>query len=286
MSTGESGEEWVTDLSGADGGAGRRKSTLGVQQIATYTRDPFRGNPAYVVTLDRPRPTTDLQRICAQLREAILAVLSEEGAAVHLRFVTPTGPHPGAGHATHAAAFVALRGRPGAALELRLADGARREVRMEGDLVSVDWSAMAFSEIDAVAAVAAAFGARPERTLEARFGLVAVYPDAGFVAELDPDFAAIARMAADTVILTAPSSADGFVVRVFAPRLDLPEDPVCGTAHRILTPYWAGRLGRRELLSRQLSPRGGELHCRVTGEVVTIAGAAAVFLDGRILAEA
>src|SRR6185295_10618900 len=86
-----------------------------VHQIVTYAAEPFRGNPAFVVTLDRPRAATVLSDLCAQLHEAVLAVLIPDGAEIDLRFATPTGSHPGAGHATHAAAWVALnRLRPGA----------------------------------------------------------------------------------------------------------------------------------------------------------------------------
>ena len=99
---------------------------------------------------------------------------------------------------------------------------------------------------------------------------------------LKPDMAAISAMGPDTLIVTGPSSTSDFVVRVFAPRVGLPEDPVCGTAHRAIAPYWAARLGRKSLVARQGSRRGGEIICDLTEDLIAISGRATLFLEGRI----
>ena len=97
---------------------------------------------------------------------------------------------------------------------------------------------------------------------------------------MQPDIDAIAGFDRGAIIATAPGDTSDIVIRVFAPKLGLPEDPVCGTAHRILAPYWAARLGRTELHSRQLSARGGDLYCRIEGDTVSISGESRTFLAG------
>lgn len=257
--------------------------SLPVQQIVTFATEPFRGNPAFVVTLDKPRPVSVLQSICRELHDGVLAVLSIDGDEVDLRFVTPRGTHQGPGHATHAAAFVALnRLRPGRSIDLRIEGGGHRSARIEDDMLSVDWPVMPFVDIDRIDALRDCFGRAPLSTYDSSFGLIAIFHDHQEVAALKPDFAKLTGLSSDTVIVTAPATAADFAIRVFAPKLDLPEDPVCGTAHRILVPFWAQQFGRQALVSHQLSERGGELHCRLNGDIVTIGGRAVPFLDGTI----
>ena len=255
-----------------------------IQQIATFATDPFRGNPAFVVTLDAPLPATVLHRLCRHLNETMVAVLAPENNGFSLHFVTPTGFHPGAGHATHAAAWVALKTlRPGeASLDLHLQSGGYRSIRAEGDLISVDWPAMPYASADMLAPLEDALGVRPLETFSSSFGAIAVFDRSETIAGLTPDLGKVSKLPSDTVIVTAPSTAADFAIRVFAPKLGLPEDPVCGTAHRILAPLWAGRTGRRTLVSHQLSERGGELFCQLRGETVTISGRATSFLAGSI----
>ncbi|MEZ5832407.1 MAG: PhzF family phenazine biosynthesis protein [Dongiaceae bacterium] len=255
-----------------------------IQQIVTFASDPFHGNPAFVVTPARPLPPATLHQICHHLHEVMIAVLVPEGDTLTVRFATPTGFHSGAGHATHAAASVALRSlRPGvSSLDLRLDSGAHRSVRVDGDLISVDWPVMPYGSADLIEALQDALGVRPAATYDSSFGFIAVFDDDQIVARLDPDIGKIAALSADTVMVTAPSQSADFAIRVFAPKLGLPEDPVCGTAHRILVPFWATRTGRRTFRSNQLSPRGGELLCQLHDDVVTISGRAIPFLTGSI----
>jgi len=256
--------------------------SVSAHQIVTYASEPFRGNPAYVVTLDRPVAGSVQSSVCAQLNQDVIAVLIPDGSEIDLRYATPTGAHPGAGHATHAAAWVALnRLRPGLhELGLRLEDGGVRQVRAEGDLIAVDWPIMPFADVDHLTVLEQSLGLRPERTFKAAFGTIAVFESEDDVQTLTPDIDRIAGLDTNAVIVTAPASRSDFVIRVFAPKLGLPEDPVCGTAHRIIVPFWAERLGRKSLVSHQLSARTGELFCELRKDAVTIAGLASPFLEG------
>jgi PhzF family phenazine biosynthesis protein len=261
-----------------------RDLSVPIQQIVTFSADPFGGNPAYVVTTEPGISVPTLQRLCQHLNEPLLAVLVPGGVEIGLRFVTPTGFHPGAGHATHAAAWVALNtlGAGQRSLELRLDTGGHRSVRAEGELISVDWPILPFTDADLVAPLKDVFGVAPLETFSAAFGAIAIFDSEATIAGLKPDMDKLMRLAPDTVMVTAPAQAADFAIRVFAPKLGLPEDPVCGTAHRILVPLWAERIGRRALVSLQLSERGGELFCRLDGDAVTISGRATPFLSGTV----
>jgi predicted PhzF superfamily epimerase YddE/YHI9 len=258
--------------------------TVSAHQVVTFSGEPFRGNPAFAVTLERPLPDGVLFDMCAQLHEDVLAILATAGSDIELRFVTSGGPHPGAGHATHAAAWVALnRLRPGEReLSFRLNNGDRRNVRRDGEMIAVDWPIMPFTDTDQIDTLAEALGRRPAQTFGSSFGTIALYASPDDVADLAPDLDRVRRLQANTVIVTAPATRSDFVIRVFAPKLGLPEDPVCGTAHRIVVPLWAKRLGKTSLVSHQLSARTGELFCELRRDIVTIAGLAAPFLEGVI----
>jgi predicted PhzF superfamily epimerase YddE/YHI9 len=256
----------------------------GVQQVVTFATEIFRGNPAFVVSLEREASDGVLQQVAAQLKEPVLASLRRAGDdRAQLLFHTPSGPHTGAGHSMLAAAHVALGG-VGARdrFVFGLADGSQCVVSREGSRIAVPWPAMPGSPVDMTDALSAALGARTSKTLDAPFGYVAIYDDPKSIETMQPDMEAVARLERGTVIVTAPGEETDIVLRAFAPKLGLPEDPVCGTAHRIIVPYWAKRFKRAELHSRQLSPRGGDLWCRLEGDRVIIAGESVTFLSGSV----
>lgn len=255
--------------------------TVRVSQVVTFAAEPFRGNPAYVVRLAQDAPPALLQSVAAQFGHDVVAFLGpQDGDAVRLRFATAAGPHPGAGHAATAAAAVLLEDR--ASVEVAFEDGTRRRFRREGDRVVVPWPAMPCAACVLGQELGAALGQAPEQCLVAPFGYVAVYPDEAALRAMVPDMAALARLDRNAVIVTAPGIGSDIAVRVFAPKVGLPEDPVCGTAHRIIVPYWSQRLGRNHLHSRHLSPRGGDLWCEIDGATVAIAGQTYRFLDGEL----
>jgi predicted PhzF superfamily epimerase YddE/YHI9 len=165
---------------------------------------------------------------------------------------------------------------------LQLDSGKQRSIRVDADLISVDWPAMPYASADLRAPLRSALGIEPVATYESAFGAVAVFDSEETVAALAPDLGKVFDLPVDTVMATSTARNADFAIRVFAPKLGLPEDPVCGTAHRILAPYWAAQTGRHTLVSHQLSDRGGELFCELHDDVVTISGRATPFLAGSI----
>jgi predicted PhzF superfamily epimerase YddE/YHI9 len=254
-----------------------------VWQVVTFAVEPFRGNPAFVVGLEHDLPAETLRAIGTQFSGVTAVLGPDQGEVVRLRFVTAAGPHPGAGHAAAAAAAIALEGRP--EVEVSFEDDSRRRFWRDAlGRVVVPWPVMPWSTCEPGPVLATALGRPPEQWLVASFGYVAVYPDESSLRHLTPDMAALSTLDRNAVIATAPgdSGASDIVIRVFAPKVGLPEDPVCGTAHRIIVPFWSERLGRTKLHSRHLSIRGGDLWCEVHEATVTIAGDTYRFLEGTV----
>jgi PhzF family phenazine biosynthesis protein len=253
-------------------------------QVVTFATDPLHGNPAFVLSGARGLPDAALMAACTILRTDVVAVIDDSaGGITPLRFFTSQGAHGGAGHATLAAAHVALHnGGTQGAVVFHTANGARIAQR-EGERIAVEFPVMPGSRVDRIDDVEAALGVRPTETWVAPFGYVAIYHDADAIAAMQPDLDRVAAFDRTALIATAPGNDDAdIVIRVFAPSVGLPEDPVCGTAHRIIVPYWAERLGKKKIHSRQLSPRGGDLFCEDKGAVIVIGGDSRLVIDGTI----
>lgn len=260
-------------------------SQVNLFQVVTFATNPLQGNPAFVLSGARGVSDDALMAACAILRADVVAVLDDAvGEMRALRFFTSKGAHGGAGHATLAAAHIALRGsQDRGAVTFYTANGDRRAAHIEDGRIGIDFPVMPGSRVDRVAEMEAALGARPLETWVAPFGYVAVYDDAAVIAEMRPDLERVAAFDRTAVIATAPGrDTSDVVIRVFAPNAGLPEDPVCGTAHRIIVPYWARRLGKARIHSRQLSARGGDLWCEDRGEAVMIGGESQLIIDGTI----
>jgi PhzF family phenazine biosynthesis protein len=253
-------------------------------QIDAFADRPFTGNPAAVCPLDTWLPAETMQAIAAENNLSETAFFVPEGDFYRLRWFTPSVEVDLCGHATLASAFVVFRhlepGRGSVVFQTEKA-GALTVGRDGEDLV-LDFPARPPRGCPMSDAVAAALGKRPTLLLAAR-DYLAVYDRADEIAALRPDFAALAALDRFAVIATAPGR-DGvdFVSRFFAPAHGVPEDPVTGSAHCTLIPYWAERLGKSRLEARQLSQRGGRLWCGLQGDRVTIAGRAVLYLEGTI----
>ncbi len=259
---------------------------LPLYQIDAFTSAVFGGNPAAVVPLDSWLPDATLQAIGAENNLAETAFFVPEGDGWRLRWFTPTTEVDLCGHATLASAHLIFdRIRPGATNVRFQTRSGLLEVNKDGDVLALDFPAMPVTRLrdDALAAaLTKALGRAPKELWKAR-DVMAVYESAADIIALKPDFSALAKVDAFAVLVTAPGDEGvDFVSRFFAPARGISEDPVTGSAHCELIPYWAGRLGKPKLRARQVSARGGELDCEDRGPRVRIAGRAVLYLEGTI----
>ena len=257
---------------------------LPLYQIDAFAEGPFTGNPAAVCPLDAWLPTELMQAIAAENNLSETAFFVPEGDFYRLRWFTPSVEVDLCGHATLASAFVVFRyltpERERVIFQTEKAG--TLTVGRDGDALVLDFPARPPHPCPMSDEVAAALGQPPVRLLASR-DYLAVYEREDEIAALAPDFAALAALDRFAVIVTAPGSAGiDFVSRFFAPSHGVPEDPVTGSAHCTLIPYWAERLGKTRLQARQLSRRGGRLSCGLNGDRVTIAGRAVLYLEGTI----
>ena len=245
---------------------------------------PFSGNPAGVCPLDGWLDDTTLQGIAAEnnLAETAFFLPPVEGVAP-LRWFTPTVEVDLCGHATLASAHVLFEHLGGTGDRVRFSSkSGELAVSRAGALLELDFPARAGKPVELSDRVAAAVRAEPAAVLEAT-DLLVVFETEDEVRNLRPDMAAMAALPQRGVIATAPARDVDFVSRFFGPKVGVPEDPVTGSAHCTLIPYWSERLGKTVLEARQLSPRGGALLCTHRGDRVGIAGRARTTLVGEIV---
>jgi PhzF family phenazine biosynthesis protein len=251
-------------------------------QVDAFASRVFEGNPAAVVPLDAWPDDSLLQCIAEENNLSETAFFVPLGGGYRLRWFTPQAEVDLCGHATLAAAHVLFEhlGHPGGMVEFDSRSGALRVKRVDGGL-QLDFPAIACHQIEGSEALAGALGASPEAVFEGA-DLMAVFASKAQVHELQPDFSALSRLPGRGVIVTAPGADCDFVSRCFFPKLRVEEDPVTGSAHCQLAPYWAERLGRERLLGKQLSARGGEVICETAGERVRLTGRAVDYLIGTL----
>jgi len=255
---------------------------LPIYQVDAFTAKLFRGNPAAVVVLDSWLPDEVLQAIAAENNLAETAYVIPGADPRPLRWFTPTIEIDLCGHATLATAHVLFRHHfPKLDRVSFHTKSGTLSVAREGDLLSMDFPSRPAQPVTVNDALTGALGAKPQEALLAR-DLLAVFESEEQVRGLTPDFARIAQLEGMGVIASAPGDQVDFVSRFFAPKAGVPEDPVTGSSHCTLIPYWARRLGKTALTARQISPRGGELQCELRGDRVRIGGAAVEYLEGQI----
>jgi predicted PhzF superfamily epimerase YddE/YHI9 len=258
---------------------------LPIYIIDAFAERPLTGNPAAVCPLDTWLPVATMQAIASEmnLSETVFFAPDPQRRGFGIRWFTPTREVELIGHATLAAGFLVLeRLQPGVASVRFVSGGDEFVVARDGVSFTLDMPALRPRAIEAPAALAQGLARRPKLVLAAKHYLC-VFEHADDVAALAPDMAILAALELPAVIVTAPANGDAdFVSRFFAPANGVPEDPVSGVAHLCLAPYWAERLGKRKLVGRQLSPRGGIVRCEDLGSRVRLGGSAVIFLEGRI----
>jgi len=257
---------------------------LPLYQVDAFTSELFSGNPAAVCPLDSWLDDRTLQGIAAENNLSETAFLVRSGAGFELRWFTPLVEVSLCGHATLASAYVVFEilGWPREAISFQTRKSGVLTVTRRGGLLEMDFPARPAVPLEEPAGLERALGARPELVLGSAEDLLVILADERTVRELRPDFTALAGIESRGIIVSARGGPGDFVSRFFAPAVGILEDPVTGSAHCVLVPYWARVLGKQDLHAVQVSRRGGELFCRDRGERVTIAGKAVLYLKGEI----
>lgn len=257
--------------------------TIPIYQVDAFTLGPFSGNPAAVCPLDAWLDDTSMQNIAAEnnLAETAFIVAREQG--YELRWFTPTVEVDLCGHATLAAGYVVL-----SYLQPQLESvsfqsvSGKLTVTRDGERLSMDFPARAPTQVSVSEALSDALGKAPSEVHLSR-DVLAVYDDEASVRALSPDQAKLAALDEGFgVIVSAKGDEVDFVSRFFVPKGGIAEDPVTGSAHCTLVPYWAEQLGRSRLVAQQVSARGGELLCEHRGDRVVMSGHCTLFLTGNI----
>jgi len=256
---------------------------LRLYQVDAFASRVFAGNPAAVVPLERWLDDRTLQAIANENNLSETAFLVGGNGDYHIRWMTPEDEVDLCGHATLASAWVVFNEIEKGRTEVRFrSQSGPLRVSADGDRLALDFPSRPPAAADAaLEALARALGSRPRAALASR-DYMAVFETEDEVRALTPDMAAVAALDRMAVIETAPGRDCDFVSRFFVPSLGIPEDPVTGSAHCTLVPYWAERLGKARLFARQVSARGGELWCEDRGERVSIAGRCTKYLEGTI----
>lgn len=259
--------------------------TLPIYQADAFTDERFKGNPAAVVPLETWLPRETMQAIAAENNLAETAFFVPNGDAFGLKWFTPTVEVDLCGHATLATARILydFLGYTEDEVRFDTASG-RLTVQRNGALLTLNFPADVPERISPAFhdELTAALGTEPLDVYAGKTDLMVVLENETTVAALQPDFRKLAQIKARGVIVTAPGDDVDFVSRFFGPQSGIDEDPVTGSAHTTLTPYWAHRLGKLQLTARQISPRGGDLWLELLGDRVLISGEAVVYLRGEI----
>ena len=262
--------------------------SIRVVQVDAFTDRPFSGNPAAVVVLDEPGDPGWMQNVALEmnLSETAFLVRRADGA-FDLRWFTPRVEVDLCGHATLASAHVLWEDAhlaPGAQARFHTRSGLLTADRRDGAIV-LDFPATPEKKAEPPAGLLDALGARSLYVGKNAFDYLVEAASEEEVRALKPDFGALGAVRARGIIVTSRASSPGFdfVSRFFAPAAGINEDPVTGSAHTTLGPFWAGRLGKRSLRAYQASPRGGVVEVELAGDRVRLGGQAVTVLRGELV---
>ncbi|VVN99531.1 PhzF family phenazine biosynthesis protein [Pseudomonas fluorescens] len=256
---------------------------LEFHQVDAFSERPFSGNPAMVYRLDAWLADELMQKIAAEHNLAETAFVVRESHGWHIRWFTPTTEVPLCGHATLASAHVLFEVYQEPLEQLSfISKSGPLSVSKEGDRLWLDFPAMVPREVGVTLDVERALGLEVVDVLGSN-ELFVVLESEQAVLDCKPDMAALARLPWPGAIVTARGSRHDFVSRYFAPAIGINEDPVTGSTHCSLIPYWSQRLGKTSLTAYQCSARGGELFCRLEGDRVKIGGYATLVASGKLM---
>lgn len=252
-------------------------------QVDAFADGPFTGNPAAVCPLDDWLPDALLQQIAAENNLSETAFFVGGNGAYQLRWFTPLCEVDLCGHATLASAWVIFNRSGDASTELKFETRSGvLKVRQIGSEIELDLPAQLSSEAPLDPLLCKALGVTAQSMWLSDDAML-VFESQALIESIVPDIQALARLPYRGIIVTAPGDEHDFVSRFFGPAVGVNEDPVTGSAHCKLTPYWAASLQRNLLSARQCSARGGLLQCQLLDDRVLLRGQGRLFLDGRIV---
>jgi len=253
-----------------------------IYQVDAFTNKIFGGNPAAICPLNEWLDAELMQKIALENNLSETAFFVKKQDFYELRWFTPTFEIDLCGHATLASAFVIfdILGSDEKVLKFQTKSGLLT-VEKENALLILDFPARPATSCETPKGLIEAIGGTPSEVLKSRDYLM-IYKSEDEIRALNPNYAELLKIDAHAVIVTAKGKDCDFVSRFFAPEVGVFEDPVTGSAHCTLIPYWAGKLGKTELFARQISTRGGELFCELESDRVKIGGNAVLYLKGEI----
>jgi PhzF family phenazine biosynthesis protein len=256
---------------------------LSVYHVDAFTEELFKGNPAAVVPLEGWLPDEKMQAIAFENNLSETAFFTPYQGFFYIRWFTPLKEVNLCGHATLASAHILFNHLdfPVNTITFHSKSGPLNVTR-ENEKIILDFPACTIHKIEINDELKTVFGTEPVACYVGREDLMFVFENEKTIIELKPNFNRISEINARGIIITSPSLKYDFISRFFAPTVGVNEDPVTGSAHTMLVPYWSNRLKRTNLHSRQVSHRGGDLYCSLNGDRVFIGGKAITYLTGRI----
>ncbi|MDM8003872.1 MAG: PhzF family phenazine biosynthesis protein [Bacteroidota bacterium] len=259
--------------------------SLPIYQVDAFTQGPFTGNPAAVCILTEPVTEETMQKIAMENNLSETAFITRGKDEWLIRWFTPVEEVDLCGHATLASAFVVLNLLEPQSEEVifRSRVMGLLRVRRRGDMLELDFPVDRTEKCDLPGFISEALGKDPIESYLGRGDYMLVYNSESDIRHMKPDFRKLAQTKSRGVIVTAPGDEVDFVSRFFCPQIGIDEDPVTGSAHTTLTPYWSARLGKLSLKAKQLSARGGYLECTLGGDRTFISGHALMYLKGEII---
>lgn len=258
-----------------------------VYQVDAFSDKIFSGNPAAIVVFDKWPADQLMQNIAMENNLAETGYLVPKGDDYEIRWFTPTTEVDLCGHATLAAAHVLFdhHHHPGDQINFLSPRSGLLKVTKNKNLLTLDFPGDPSVEIALLPEHLACFNTRPQKILKGKTDLMFVFSNEAEISSLQPDLAAIRNLSVRGIIVTAKGEHTDFVSRFFAPQVGVDEDPVTGSAHTTLTPYWSNTLHKEELTAVQLSFRKGHLICRMNADRVLISGQARTYLVGTFVTE-
>ncbi|MES2690234.1 MAG: PhzF family phenazine biosynthesis protein [Bacteroidota bacterium] len=255
-----------------------------IYQVDAFAESVFSGNPAAVCPLDQWLSDDMMQKIAMENNLAETAFYVKQGRQYIIRWFTPKVEVDLCGHATLAAAFVLFNhgNHSGDVIHFHSPRSGDLMVTKQGELLTLNFPTDVFGQIALNDEILAAFDITPGLAFKGKTDYLLVFNTEEEIRQATPVLDAIAKLKGRGVMITAPGNEVDFVSRFFAPQSGIDEDPVTGSAHTTLIPYWSERLGKVELTAMQLSERKGYLQCRYLNDRVEISGKGKLYLTGEI----